>query len=300
MAKQDGWTVGAMLEWMSGYLASNNDPDSLISARWLISDATGLSMMQLYTNIDQPLTPDELNKLRVNVKSRAEGQPLQYITGKTSFRFIDVLVRPGVLIPRPETEVLVSEVLSRLPRKNWVQDAEPPEAELLACDLCTGTGCIAASLAYENPLIKVLATDISPDCVALANENIESLGLTERASVIKCDLGDGIDEAFMGSFDAVVSNPPYIPSAQMADLPSEVGDFEPTLALDGGKDGLDVFRRISSWALSALRPEGFLACELHEETLDAARDIALSDGFAAAEIATDLNDLPRVLIATKG
>lgn len=289
-----------MLDWISGYLAEHGDADSLISARWLVSEVTGLSFMQLYTNFNQELAPAELERLREYVKERADGVPLQYITGKTSFRFIDVKVRPGVLIPRPETEVLVSEVLSRLPREKHTSDGELPEPDLQVCELCTGSGCIAASLASENPRIKVIATDVSPDCVSLAKENVEALGLVGRVDVVECDLFEGVDDALAGKLEAIVSNPPYIPTAQLEELPSEVGEFEPTLALDGGEDGLDVFRRISAWAASTLKPGGFLACELHEDTLDAASDIALRDGFAETEIIKDLNGLPRVLIASKG
>lgn len=299
MAEKEVWTIGKMLDWIPGYLAKHEDPDPLISARWLLSEVTGLSFMQLYTDFDRVLLPGELDRLREYVKMRADSTPLQYITGKTTFRFIDIKVAPGVLIPRPETEVLVSEALSRLPREKYVTDSETPEPDLLVCELCTGSGCIAASLAFENPRIKVVATDISPDCVSLAKENVEALGLVDRVNVVECNLYDGIDSQ-LEKFDAIVSNPPYIPTAQLAELPSEVGDFEPSLALDGGVDGLDVFRRISKWAASALKPGGFLACELHEDTLNEASKIAFDDGFSNTEIVNDLNDLPRILIASKG
>ena len=297
--EKSDWTIGRMIDWMSDYLKKHDDPNPLVSARWLVSDVTGLSFMQLYTNLDLVLVSTELDELRENVKKRASGVPLQYITGKTTFRFIDVKIRPGVLIPRPETEVLVSEVLSRLPRDKHVSESEPPEPDLLVCDLCTGSGCIAASLAHENPRIMAIATDISSDCAALASENIKDLGLDERVEVVECDLGSGVDDGLMGSFDAIVSNPPYIPSKQMTMLPSEVGEYEPALALDGGEDGLDLFRRISKWSFDALKPNGFLACELHEDTLDSAAKIAKGDGFSGVCIVRDLNDLPRILIATK-
>lgn len=299
MAQQEVWTVGKMLDWIVGYLAKHEDPDPLISARWLLSEVTGLSFMQLYTDFDRVLSSGELDSLREYVKLRADGTPLQYITGKTTFRFIDIKVAPGVLIPRPETEVLVSEALSRLPREKYVSDSELPEPDLLICELCTGSGCIAASLAFENPRIRVIATDISPECVSLAKDNVETLALSERVDILECDLYDGVNVT-SEKFDAIVSNPPYIPTAQLAELPSDVGDFEPSLALDGGEDGLDVFRRISKWAASALKHNGFLACELHEDNLDEASEIALVDGFTNTEIVKDLNGLPRVLIASKG
>lgn len=300
MAEREVWTIGKMLDWISSYLAKHGDEGHLVSARWLLSEVTGLSYMQLYTNYDKVLVSDELGRLREFVKLRAEGMPLQYITGKTTFRFIDLKVVPGVLIPRPETEVLVSEVLARLPRDKHVSDDDLPEPDLLVCELCTGTGCIAASLAFENPRVKVMATDISDDCVSLAKENVNALGLEDRVEVIECDLGTGIDESAIGELDAVVSNPPYIPTKQLEKLSREVSEFEPILALDGGEDGLDVFRRISTWSYSALKQGGFLACELHEETIDQAKEIAFQDGFEETRIINDLNDLPRIMVALKG
>ncbi len=298
---RDVWTIGRMLDWMSGYLAEHGDASALVSARWLVSDVVGMSFMELYTNIDRPLDASELDTLRGYVRRRAAGEPVQYIVGKTSFRHIDVAVRKGVLIPRPETEVLVSEALSRLPSSKYnVDDAESClEPTLLVADLCTGSGCVACSLAFENPAVRVVATDISPECVALARENADALGLAGRVDVVACDLGEGVDHTYIGALDAVVSNPPYVPTSVLAEIPAEVGEFEPSLALGGGADGLDVFRRIASWSYPALKPGGFLAAELHETTLDEACAIARQEGFASTEVASDLAGKPRILIATK-
>lgn len=285
---------------MEGYLAEHGDADGRVSARWLVSDVVDMSFMQLYTNLDRPLDSGELSRLKGYVRRRASGEPVQYIVGKTAFRHIDVIVREGVLIPRPETEVLVSEALSRLPRDKHVSGDAPLVApDLLVADLCTGSGCVACSLAYENPRVRVVATDIDSGCVRLALDNVDALGLTERVQVVECDLGEGIDPALLGGFDAVVSNPPYVPAAVLAGLDREVRDFEPHLALDGGVDGLDVFRRIARWAFAALKPEGFLAVELHETTLDAAAGVAVEAGFAATTVACDLNGLPRILVARR-
>lgn len=290
-----------MLEWMQGYLSKHGDENPLVSARWLLSDATGLSSMQLYLDLERPLSPEELDALRANVKRRAAGEPLQYITGTAPFRHIELMVGEGVLIPRPETEILVSEALKRLPsRKYNVSDAEEaPERTLKVVDLCTGSGCIACSLAYENPLVKVAATDLSPDCVELARKNVEALGLDGAVTVAQCDLGEDVCADWLGDVDAVVSNPPYVPTSVLAALPAEVSAYEPRLALDGGADGLDVFRRIASWAFGALKPQGFLAVELHETTLDAASAIAREAGFADTAVVRDLTQKPRVLIASK-
>ncbi len=249
----------------------------------------------------------ERDVLRAYVTRRGKGEPLQYITGEVGFRHITVKVRPGVLIPRPETEVLVSEALALLPaapkrvaQHAWSEDDLPPAtwpegeageqrpertadqgvaedrstpgvapgepvpepAPLLVADLCTGSGCIACSVAYEHPLARVMATDIAPEAVALARDNVSALDLGDRVEVLSCDLGEGVDPALMGAFDLVVSNPPYVPTAVMDDIPREVAEFEPALALDGGADGLDVLRRLLPWCRRALKEGGGFAFEL--------------------------------------
>lgn len=286
-----------MLDWMEGYLSSHGDDAPLVSARWLVSDATSMSNMDLYVNLERPLDAGELDTLRRWVKRRANGEPLQYITGKTQFRHIDLAVRKGVLIPRPETEVLVSEVLSALPSYRHSSGDTPPDPCLLVADLCTGSGCIACSLVYENPLIKVVATDISKECADLAKENADALDLANRVEVVECDLAEGVDGAYMGRFDAVVSNPPYIPTDVIAGLSYEVISNEPMTALDGGVDGLDIFRRIAKWAAGALAPGGLLAVELYEDSLEEACGFAQSLGYENARIVDDLAGRPRILCA---
>lgn len=349
------WTIKKALEWTEGYLADKGDENPRLSAQWLLSEACGLSRTQLFVNFDRPLSEDERGVLRDYVRRRGAGEPLQYITGEVAFRHINVKVRPGVLIPRPETEVLVSEVLAALPTPGprdvaWNPEAAEQEREavaavkkaleeagesvpplentesneteedvavggdlgrpssagmdetrksLLVADLCTGSGCIACSLAYEHPDVRVIATDVAPEAVALAKENTEALGLADRVAVLQCSLGSGIGEKRMGTFDAVVSNPPYVPTAVMADIPREVADFEPALALDGGADGLDLFRPLAQWAARALKPGGVLACELYEGHMDAARAVAEQAGFVDVHIVDDLTGRPRVLVAKR-
>lgn len=327
------WTIKAALDWTQGYLARKGDVNPRLSAEWLLAEATGLRRIDLYTHFDQPLSQEERAVLRDYVSRRGQGEPLQYITGEVGFRHINVRVRPGVLIPRPETEVLVSEALSLLPTPvhSWKLDSEdivsalfavgdsasseafePEELasddsevkelskrELLVADICTGTGCIAASLAYEHPQTKVFATDISPECVALALENVHALNLEKQVEVIQCDLGAGIPEEAWGKLEVVVSNPPYVPTDVLAEIPREVAGFEPTLALDGGADGLDIFRRLLVFSKEALRPGGAFAFELHETTLEEAANLAQEAGFIDVRIVLDLTQRPRILVAHK-
>ena len=366
MAETDIWTVKAALEWTEGYLARKGDENPRLSAEWLLGEACGLRRIELYTGFERPLSMDERDVLRDYVARRGKGEPLQYITGEVAFRHIAVKVRPGVLIPRPETEVLVSEALALLPSADRPRalDSRMTEAEaqellaamaaegegapssdsvdaapsdpagaapaafggdastgeaaaaspgsasvpttgaapasslpspLFVADLCTGSGCIACSIAYEHPQARVIATDIAPEAVALAGENAEALDVADRVRVVQCDLGEGVPASALGRLDLVVSNPPYVPTAVLADIPREVAAFEPALALDGGADGLDVFRRLLAFCARALKPGGGFAFELHETCLDDAARLAAEAGFADVRVVRDLADRPRVL-----
>ena len=317
----DTWTVKRILDWIEGYLDAHGDEHARLSAQWLVSEALGVSRMQLFLDLDRPLVQAERDVLRDYTKRRGSGEPLQYITGKASFRHIVVDVEPDVLIPRPETEVLVSEALSLLPaasRPRALSDDEigalleegvvgnsgqgqPAEdsQQLLVADICTGTGCIACSIAMEHPGTRVIATDISDTAVDLARKNATALGLSERVDVLACDLGEGVDSSLMGTFDLVVSNPPYVPTDVLARIPREVSAYEPALALDGGQDGLGVYGRLLVWARKALKSGGGFACELHESTLDDAAAQAEYEGFCDVRIMPDLAGRPRVLVARK-
>lgn len=319
-----------MLAWMEGYLERAGDANPKLSTMWLLSNALSLTRTQLYLDLERPISRCELDVLHNSVKRRASGEPLQYITGTTSFRHIDLKVEPDVLIPRPETEVLVSEVLRRLPAckyntfheehviesQNVNSSNSSANIENVSCtdnenpqvfasngnsciriaDIGTGSGCIACSLAFEHPLVDIVATDISPKACSLAEKNRDALGLAGRIEIIQADIASEVG----GSFDVVVSNPPYIPTSVLSTIPKEVISFEPELALDGGLDGLDVFRRIAHWAFGSLKENGFMACELFEESLDEASKIATAEGFKHIETICDLNGRPRVIIAKKG
>jgi HemK-like putative methylase len=165
-----------------------------------------------------------------------------------------------------------------------------------------GTGCVALSIASERPGAHVTTTDVSHAAVELAVRNRDALGLADAVDVVECDLASGVDESLMGGFDLLVSNPPYIPTDVLASqVPAEVRDHEPGLALDGGPDGLDVYRRLLELAPRALRPGGAMCVELYEGALDAARDLALEQGgWADIRIVEDLTHRPRVLVAVRG
>ncbi len=260
MSAERVWRVKEALDWTVEFLTDKSDEHPRRSAEWLLSAATGLSRVELYAYFDRPLSPDERVALREAVKRRAQGQPLQYVTGEMAFRHLVVRVVPGVFIPRPETETLAEEGLT------FLREAGPAP---LVIDLCTGSGAVACSIAQEHPGARVLATDLSPLAVQTARANAERLGLSDRVTVFKGDLFAPLDalahtEGIGGTVDLVISNPPYIPSADLPDLPEEVLGYEPHLALDGGLDGLVIARRIACDARTWLRPGGMLAMELDE------------------------------------
>ncbi len=305
MSQSNTWTLKSVLDWMCGYLQRKGDESPRLSAEWLLSAACGLKRIDLYLYPDRPLDKSELDCLHGFVERRGKGEPLQYITGEAPFRYLQIKVREGVLIPRPETEVLVSEALACLPAQKkregiWSkQEAkadEVAEASYLVADICTGSGCIACALASERPDLRVFASDISVTAIDLARENVEALGLSQRISLFQGDLGEALPNDLVGQFDLVVSNPPYVPHFLLQDLPYEVSQFEPASALDGGEDGLDLFRPLLSWAKKALSSQGSFVCELYEGHLESAASFAREAGFASVRIVNDLTQRPRVLV----
>lgn len=349
------WTVGRMLKWCTDYLEGKGDEHPRLSAEWLISNATGLSRVEIYISFDRPLDESELALMHDTVLRRGRGEPLQYVTGEMPFRHIILRCEKGVLIPRPETEILVDAALEgvdeAMAHGDVFDDIEPKleardqkaqearaaaeekiqestkdadelgdgaplhaeDAELLplqqhvkvpagprVLEIGCGTGCIALSIASERPGTHVVMTDISKQALALAARNRDALNLNDNVDIVEGDLASGVDESLMGTFSVLVSNPPYIPTSVLPTLPEEVIGFEPGLALDGGADGLDVFRRIVPVAEHALLPGGMLAVELFEDSFEtAAAYVRARDGWASAEVREDLTHRPRVLVARR-
>lgn len=277
---QQVWTIGDTLAWCREYLAHHDDENPKLSAEWLLAAATELTRIELYMHFDRPLTMEERDVLRETLKRRGAGEPLQYISGEAAFRHIVVKTSRGVLIPRPETEVLVDVVLDVL------AGADAPCVLEVGC----GTGCIACSLAKEAGA-QVLATDISPEAVACAQANVEMLGLEELVEIVERDCVAGI----VGSFDCLVSNPPYIPTAELAELPHEIAGFEPRLALDGGSDGLAFFDRLITEALPLVKDGGLFACELHETCLEEAARRLREAGCVDVKVTKDLVGRDRIV-----
>lgn len=242
--------------------------------------------MHLYTDLDRPLEKGELSAYRALIERRVEGEPVQYLTGKRTFYGRTFGVDARVLIPRPETELLVESVLRGL----------PSGGSLRLLDVATGSGCIAVTLAAERPEATVVATDVDAGCCALARANAEAAGLAARVDVRCGDLFAPV--ASEPPFDAVVSNPPYIKSADLAGLQAEVRR-EPKLALDGGPEGLSVLARVVEEAFAHLLPGGLLALEIGEEQGDAVRDLLQARGYERVDIQPDLERRDRMAFGTR-
>lgn len=239
------WTILKVLTWTRGYLAEKGVENSRLEAEWLLCEALGLDRVGLYVNFDKPLSDLELSTCRALVARRARREPLQYILGSQDFYGLDFEVIPGVLIPRHDTETLVDEAVKRC----------PGGATIL--DIGVGSGCIAVALAKSRPDAQIYGVDLSPKALELAQRNADRHGVTVTLSQ------GSLFEPFAGrKFELIVSNPPYIPTAEIAGLQPEVRDYEPREALDGGADGLDYYRRIIPAAIDFLVQDGWLLLEI--------------------------------------
>ncbi|HOQ37838.1 MAG TPA: peptide chain release factor N(5)-glutamine methyltransferase [Acetivibrio sp.] len=254
----------------------------------------------LYSHDDYIMTDEKYKCFDAFIRERAEGKPLQYITGHQEFMSMDFIVTPDVLIPRQDTEVLVETVL------NYVEGSDNKETVIL--DIGTGSGCIAISLATYIKNSKVIACDISQKALDVAKTNAQRCGVENQVDFICGDIFQGLDKVLCQStfikdldqrsfelFDAIVSNPPYIPSWEIETLHRQVKDFEPGLALNGGEDGLDFYRKITEEAVRFLKPHSLLAFEVgYNQAGDVAR--LMENGYRDIKAAKDLSGIDRVVI----
>jgi release factor glutamine methyltransferase len=273
------------------HMADRNIENARLEAELLLAHTLGISRLDVYLQHDRPVDGAELERFRSLVRRRLRHEPLQYILGRTRFRQVELLVDRRVLIPRPETEVLVGEVLA------WVKSR--PGSELRALDLGTGSGAIALSLAGEGAL-HVVATDISADALDLARSNAERLDLQGRVEFRLGSLWQpiGSDE----QFDIIASNPPYVGESERDSLAPEVREWEPAVALFSEADGLGVLRQIVAQAASYLRPGGLLALEIGaSQAAQTTELIGADERYCSTRVLRDLAGRERVLLAeTRG
>ena len=285
------WTIGKILKWTEEYFQKAQLDSPRLDAEVLLAYVLNQpERIYLYVHFDQPLEQPELTAYRECIKRRVQHEPVAYITGHRDFMGLDFKVTKDTLIPRPDTEILVEAVLQRLPAAG--------ENSTLA-DIGTGTGAICLSLLNYLPKLRAMAVDISPGALAVAQENSVSLGLSQRVEFLQGDLLAPL-KAKGELLNTIVSNPPYIPKADIATLASDVKAYEPMGALDGGEDGLDFYRRLLAESGDLLKDGGFLAMEvgIHQaHQLEAlAKDMSQ---WGKCEILRDLAGIERVVILWK-
>jgi release factor glutamine methyltransferase len=288
------WTIRRLLEWTSGFFARKQVDPARLSAELLLAHVLNVPRIKLYTDYERSLADKQLTDFRQLVKRAGEQEPIAYLTGKAHFFNLEFEVTRDVLIPRPDTETIVENVL-QLARHET--DMQTPRV----LDLCTGSGCIAAAIAAHLKTSTVLATDASAAAVVVAKRNIEKLGLTERVTVEMGDLFEPVSRVVDARpFDLIVANPPYIPTGQIEALDRSVKDYEPKMALDGGIDGLEIHRRILTSAPQHLVPRGRIYLEIMFDQGEAALELAKQhDAFEGATIIKDNTGKNRVLMVRK-
>ena len=282
-------TVLEAIQKSSEFLAKKGVDSPRLQTELLLAHLLKMPRMKLYLNFERALAPAETDAFREFIKRRATREPLQHITGSTSFCGHEIAVNRHVLVPRPETELLAEigwEFLSTL------------NSQLSTClDFCTGSGCIAIALAAKCPNAKIVATDISADALALAGENTARNSVAERIEFLQGDGFAALPDA--ARFDLIISNPPYIPSAEIATLQPEVRDFDPHIALDGGADGLEFYRLIAAQAAAALKPGGKVMVEFGDGQAEAIRKIFETEKWIVEAVKEDYSQRARILVARR-
>ena len=316
-------TVLEAIQKSADFLGKKGVESPRLQTELLLAHLLKLPRMKLYLNFERVLTAAETDALRELVKRRSQREPLQHIVGSTSFCGYEIAVNRHALVPRPETELLAEagwQFLAgrRSPTRREdepLEHAGPEAGAPAALDLGTGTGCIAIALAAKCPDAKITATDISADALALAKENAARNNVAERIEFLE---GEGF-AALSGaaergrlarefdntntragrprSFDLIISNPPYIPSAEIAALEPEVRDYDPRAALDGGADGLVFYRKLAAEAKPFLKPDGKIMLEFGDGQADAIKTIFENEKWIVEAVKEDYSQRARILIA---
>ncbi len=278
------WTVARTLQWPTAYFTSKGIRSARLDAEILLAHALNVDRLYLYMNFDRPLLPSEREQYRKLVTRRGRREPVALITGIKEFRSIPFRVVPGVLIPRPDTETLVEAVLDE------IRAISSPRV----LEIGTGSGAIAVAIAREKPDSWVVATDADLLALQTASTNAEDAGVSASAAFLATDLFSALRPGIR--FDVICSNPPYVPSDIVPTLEPEIADFEPRKALDGGRDGLQVIRRIAQKAGGFLADTGWLIVEIGDQQEDQVKEILAAAGITEnIQVLPDLSGRPRVI-----
>jgi release factor glutamine methyltransferase len=289
VSTEQAWTLGGLLDWTAKHLAQKGVEFPRLDAEVLLANAVGCKRIDLYgVRFAEAASPEARQKYRELIRKRIEGCPVAYLVGKKEFYGLEFAVGPAVLIPRPDTEVLLIEALGEAKKRT--------KPRLL--DLGTGSGCLPVALARQLKDADVSAVDVSPDALAVARGNAEKHGVADRIRFLQGDLFAALPAG--ETFDVIVSNPPYIASEDIPKLPVGVRQYEPHLALDGGPGGFTVFDRLVDQARGFLRPGGYLMIEIGapQET-HARQKIAAFPEYRLGPTVFDSARHPRVLKAQR-
>jgi len=281
----NNYSIAEALREASLVLDNSGVPEARREASSLLSFVIGKDRTFLISHAEDPLDDDSLNQLREFVERRAAGEPLQYITGVQDFYGREFRVTPDVLIPRPETELLVEAAL------------EVSEGAFI-CDVGTGSGCIAITLLCERPGARAVALDKSVAALEIAKFNAGKLSVADRAEFVVSDCFDALDQR-EHQFDLIVSNPPYVSESALAGLQREVRDHEPLVALSPGADGLSVIRRLLTDAPAFLKPSGHFLMEIGFDQGEKVRNLIDESVWSLLEVRPDLQCIPRIVVLRK-
>jgi release factor glutamine methyltransferase len=284
----EAWTIGRLLIWTTDFLKKKGADSPRLDAEVLLAHALKCARVHLYTHYEDIVSEPDRARFRDLVKKRSEGEPVAYLVGKKEFFSLPLAVSRAVLIPRPDTETLVVEFLTRFKTREGVN----------AVDVGTGSGAIALACLGHHATARFAAIDLSREALAVARSNAEALKLSDRVTFHEGDLLAPVAHA--GPFDAILSNPPYIPTGAIADLDVGVRDFEPRQALDGGPDGLRVVARLIDEAAPLLAPRGVLLIEIGSDQEKPVR--ALLEARPELDLAPTVRDAanhPRVVAAAR-
>jgi release factor glutamine methyltransferase len=288
VSPEQSWTIKRLLEWTANFLQQKGVESARLETELLLAHALGCTRMQLYTRYDEEPGEGERKKFKELVQQRTRGRPVAHLLGRKEFFSLDFEVGPAVLVPRADSEWLVTECL-RLARGT---------PDPLVLDVGTGSGCLAVAVAHRHKKARVTAVDVSAEALQVARRNAERHKLAERITFLQGDLFGPVPAE--GRFDFILSNPPYIPSGEIATLAPEVRDHEPRLALDGGGDGFAVFDRLIEGAAKYLKAGGHLLVEIHAGLEDDSRErIDRRGGYELGKTIHDLAGRPRVLCARR-
>jgi release factor glutamine methyltransferase len=279
-------TIAEALKEASATLRTAAVPNDLLDAQTLLAHGLSCDRTHLIVHFNQQLSDEQQTSYQNLIARRAAGEPLQYITGQQEFFGLPFTVTPAVLIPRPETELLVEEVIRLAQLHNWTNP--------VIVDAGTGSGCIAVTLARELAGAQITATDISSEALVVAHRNADLNGVAERVQFVQSDWLDVLPADLRADF--IVSNPPYVAAHEMPTLQREVREWEPALALTDQGDGLSCYRRLLADAPARLKPGGYFLCELGYTQSATVSTLADQTVWTEPQLLDDLQGIPRTLV----